>query len=505
MKKPLKTLAIIFALLFFLSSCLSPNKDKSVDINAYIQAPQTISQALQGVWRLNQVKDLKEGQTNLPRFQKGDQLYIDPNLVAIGDYATTHPNFSSKYVSLSAYLSSHLVAPEKVPGNQENVSIFMIRDNDLFSVDLIRIDPDHIVFIYEARLYSLVKEKDQVPDEIIDRYQNFSQTERREDLVEKKQRLTSTLVGVREQRIGEDGYPISDYSTYLLYEDPKNTRVHVYKLNRMFFPGPDNGYKILDYIPGEVDPKTGKRRGRFLYYDAEDFEKKRTIAMEDEDGREITFISPEFISFRKTVFPPNREAPKNFEIQRISQINEKNALKISELAIESPKQTLQSQIQDQLNILDPQGKIDPRSSPDDLTNIGIVRQTTEWVFITSRCWKSGDQYLPAYIPLSLVSKVKFFNNSEEPYSWSRIKTKYTQAETASQSPAKDRLLVKTENEIHYTKLIGEDIAAKADLSIQIKPGSEIIMISYFSDEKAQQLAKSFLKQNLAQPQVIYPH
>lgn len=505
MKRMVKILVLILSFVFFLSSCVSRKREKSLDINSYIQPPKTASQALAGVWKLTQVKDLKEGQTDLPRFQIGDQLYIDSRLVAIGDYATLHPNFSSKYVSLSAYLSSHLLAPGKLPSNQEKVSIYMVRDKDLFSVDLIAEDRDHIMFIYETRLYSLERESDQVPDEMIKRYQDFAKTEDQEEVVEKKEKPTSTLIGVREQRMGEDGYPINDYSTYLLYEDPRNTRVYVYKLNRLFFPGPDNGYKILDYVPKEIDAETGIREGQFIYYDAEDFEKKRTIVMKDKEAREITFLSPEFISFRMTVFTADREVPKKFEIQRMSQINEKKALNIQELVKESPEQSVQSQVQERLNILDPQGKFDPRSAPEDLTNIGIVRQATEWTFITSRYWKSGDQYLPAYIPLSLVSKVEFFNNSKEPYSWSRIKNKYSQAETAGQSPNGDRLIIKTDNEIHYTKLTGEEIAEKAYLSIQLKPGSDIIMMAYFYDEKAQQLEKAFLRQSLAQPQVIYPH
>ncbi|MCI6157318.1 MAG: hypothetical protein MR660_04375, partial [Peptoniphilaceae bacterium] len=91
----------------------------------------------------------------------------------------------------------------------------------------------------------------------------------------------------------------------------------------------------------------------------------------------------------------------------------------------------------------------------------------------------------------------------DPISWTRVRNKVPYASTASESPKKDRLFIKTEDEIQYYKEIGGGVSSRSLLNIQLGSESQIVMIEYYQGASASQMKEKFLKEDLSQPQILY--
>lgn len=499
----LKKVAILFAFLLLLVSC-GQDAERGEDINATVKAPTTHKLPLGGVWKLSKVVDLQKNLSSLPDFKVGDSFYLAPQMVAISEFITTEPSFSTKFVNLKNFLKSRYVNANQLPSfSVENTMILMIRDNDVFSLDLISLGEGKMAFVYESRLYYFDRSQDAVPEETVEQYRKFATTKQTQSQQTVHSVNLSTLIGVRDVKESPSEGKKVTYSTYLITDLKDQDLPLVYKLNGLYIPTEDGPTKLLTYQ--QKESATGEViAGTFMLSMADDANKQEKLSLTDSKGRMVSFAHNNIISFEKPDLQAlGKSAASKYEIHNLDRLSQDKPLRVDQIATEKEKDAFTRQMQDQLSLVNPEGVVDKEKNPLDFTNIGIVRQRVQWGYVSSMNWKAGSKILPSKVDINLVSRLPLFNKPEKLLDWGRVVNKQNLAISASESPKHERTLIQTDDELQYYKSGSTSIARRADLSIQTGSKSTIVLLEYFYDELGVQVKKQFLNQNLSQPQVIY--
>ncbi|MDY5841907.1 MAG: hypothetical protein SPJ59_03120 [Peptoniphilaceae bacterium] len=491
--------------LLVLAGCI-PQEKEGIDINKSIAAPANTTLSIEGTWEITGVKKPSDTTKKVDAYNVGDRLYIDSTLAAIGTNYSLNPSYSAKYVYLKNYLSIFYAdAAQYNVADDKQVPIYMIRDNDLFSLDIIQTDREKILFYYESVLYTLERVNEVVPDEVHVQYATFEQAKKKKDPESGSdfENLT-TMIGVRESVVNDYGYKEFRYSTYLIYEIGNAERPLVYRVDSLVIPNEENELWNLKYEALEPDEDRQLMHARYTYSDADETKKSTQEVFEDNEQRGVSFVHNDVVSFnRPGEIPPTLEAAKKYDIYLLSQLSKQKPLSVTDLAGETENVAFRQQISAQKALIDPDGLIADDEYIIDNTNIGIVRQNLQWIFVTSMNWRIGNQGYPTRIPLDLVTKRNLFQPSRDPISWTRVRNKVPYASTASESPKKDRIFIKTEDEIQYYKEIGGGVSSRSLLNIQLGSESQIVMIEYYQGASASQMKEKFLKEDLSQPQILY--
>ncbi len=492
-------------LMLVLSGCRSEEGLGENDMTMLLRAPTVSDLPLAGVWSITKIEDATDSAPQTAsRYQVGDKLYIDPSFVAIGDSVTVAPTFSSKYISVSEYKDLRFITKSIGLPEDQSAYVAMIRDNDLFSLDLIQVDKNTVLFSFESRLYTLTHENGLVPEPIKKEYLAFAQTEDSEKQFTVEKSKIVSVIGTRTQIHAENGVRYSEYASYLIADFPDMKRPEVYRMNHLFLLNDDRMPWILDYTPTEADENNQVMQGTYSYYALQDVDQKQTKYLYDTLGRQITFARGNIISFEKpSTYPPNDSTIRKYELHRLDELDADHSLSVLDIGGKTEEEAFREQVSAQLAFLDPNKEVDPAQFPVDDTNLGILRQNSGWTFVTSMNWSSGSVSLPSRINLDLVSQLKIFDAPSDAISWTRIINKVPLATTASASPMSDRIWIKNEDELLYYRSTRTTIENQALLSIQLDANTDIISLQYFYDEQGEQVKKQFKSGEMSQSQVIY--
>lgn len=501
----IKGSALLLFFCLFLTACASESGDLNTVTVDTIEAPKNKTIPLTGLWRISEIVPVNEQDGGKTTFKEDDVFCLSSQVVAISDYITTKPTFSAKYVRLDDYLKSRLINKSAKEFKSEDATVLMIRDTDVFSLDLVSLADDRVFFIYDSSIYFLKKESDQVPLDLVERYLKFSAIKevKQPGSTNKNQRLS--LVGVRESVETDEGTSVDSYSTYLIFDDPKSDKPIISKTAGLFTVDSENQAYILAYEPSRINPQTELRQGKFIYYSASDPQRKKAAVLMDQNARQVTYLGNNMVSFSRKNPAAKKEAPRKYELRRLDELAVPLSLSVKDIASLKEVQAFKEQIQTQKSFTDPQGLIKDNNEETDLYNIGVIRETVNWSFVTSKYWKVGERYVPSLIPINLTTDIPVFDTPKNPVSWSKVTTRFTGAQTASSPPERDRMLVKTEDELHYFHLIQGSMDSDSAVSIQLKSESSVVSISHYSGDTATIIRDQFLHQRLSQPQIIYTH
>lgn len=502
MKK--RSLVFFLLCLLLLSGCTDSRRSVINDMTAVLKSPKLTDLPLQGVWEVNEVDYQEKNTTGKELFKKGDKLYVDPEFVALGDAITTAPSFSSKYVKLQDYLAMRNVKKDFGVKKDAQVFVGMVRDTDLFSMDLILLPNRKLVYCSGSTIYLLEQKNGVVPTRNKDEIMTFAKTNEKMEKGTAYNSHITTLIGIRTKKISNAGIPYYRYSSFLISDQPTYERPLVYKMNRLFVLNQDNIAYVLDYKTTAPDINNGVMNGIFTYHALQNSARYNQQVLRDKRGRGITFLQGNTISFDKPAqYPAQKDTPKKYEIQRLDKLSEDRPLSVAEIGGETEVKAMKEQVNAQLSFLDPNGEIDPKRITVDESNIGIIRRNISWGFVTSMNWLSGEKRYSSQVNIDVVPLIKMFNAPAESMSWARITNKAPLATTASGSPAADRLWIKNEDELLYYRSTPNHVEIRARLSIQLDKDTEMVSIRYFYDEQGEQVREQFTAGELTQPQVIY--
>ena len=494
-------LVLLFCL--FLTACSSGSGDSNTVTLDTIEAPKNKDLPSIGLWRISEIVPTDAQNGGKLAFKEGDAFCLTPQLVAIKDYITNKPTFSAKFVRLDDYLTSRLINQSAKDLKAEEATILMIRDSDVFSLDLVELSDGRVFFIYDSTLYFLTKESNQVPQKMVENYLKFSAVKEVKQPGLATKNLRMSLVGLRETVETDDGEPVDSYSTYMIFDDPKSEKPIISKTTGLFTVDSENQAYILAYEPSRINPQTNLRQGKFIYYSASDPDRKKAEVLMDQNARQVTYMGNNMVSFSRKNPAAKKEAPRRYELRRLDDLVVPLSLSVKDIAPLSEVQAFKEQIQTQKSFTDPQGLIKDNDEETDLYNIGVIRETVNWSFVTSKFWKVGERYVSALIPINLTTDLPIFETSKNPVSWSKVTTRFTGVQTASSPPDQDLILVKTEDELHYFHISQGSLDPKSAVSIQLKSDSSVVSIAHYSGDTAYLIRDQFLHQRLSQPQIIY--
>lgn len=492
---------VCLLLLFSMNACRFEGRDVNTVTLDTIRSPKNKHLLLEGVWRVSEVRESGERRQKKQAFRKGEKLYLASSMVAIGDYMTRQPQFSGKQINLGDYLRSRLIPLTGDATEDASARVLMIRDGSGFSLDIIQTPNNRVFFIYDTVQYDLVQEKEHVPDEIFRRYIHFTVAKESKHPGQTSKQKKLVLFGLRESKEDGSGQKRDFYSSYLVWSDPDKKRPIVYKTNGLFLMDSENQGRLLTYQSSEVDPKTDQRRGSFFYNLIGEEPSKSNRVLNDRLGRQLTYVGNNIVSFSRRDVRNGGKGPRLYELFHLEEMDQAKALSVLDIAGKSEVTAFRDQILTQRSYSDPQGLIQSREEEIDYRNIGIMRSNTNWSFITSKLWRVGDRYVPALIPINLTTELALFDLPKEPISWSKVTTRFSNAQTASSGPEKDQYLVKTEDELHYFE--SEENPNSALLSIQLASDSSLVSLRYARGEAAEKIRTAFLTLPLSQAQVLY--
>lgn len=502
MRNKIRGLLIFFSLLFCLSACGSEEKINDARISDNLRAPEINSLPFEGIWEITEIKKSAENEEAKADYKLGDQLLIDKDLVALGNSIAIAPSFSSKYVNTKDYMNMRFINEISLAEEEKSLFIYMIRDSDIFSLDLFKLDNDKIGFHREGKLYILQQKNEIVPQLVKDRYIKLAKEQKGVDGKSTSSSYLMTLIGVREPQRSNEGYLYYDYSSYLICDMPDQKKPLIYKIDKLFLPSDDKHINILEYKPIEPDDNNGIMIGQYSFYSVDDLNKENSQVLNDRYGRNISYAHNNIVSFdMPAAYPPDNKTRTEYELHFLDQLSSNHPLDVLDIGGKTEKEAMLNQIVAQRNFLNLK-ESDLDESLINYSNLGIERRNTDWTFVSSINWKQSRQEYPSKINLDLVPSIPFFDISLEKPVWSRITNKQPLAQTASRSPAGERMIIKTDDELHYYKLFNQYIADDAIFSIQLEAGSKLIDIEYFYDEKAEKIMDVFLSLDQSQPHFI---
>ena len=502
MKK--KILIVLLLFLLILTSCKQKFLSQGELVDEYIQPPKISELPLKGTWKLVDIVEMGN-QTALPAFSKDEKLYVSEDLVAIGDFYTVKPNFSSKFVNTKKYLDTRFKDKIELKDfHDDNIELLIVRDNDNFNCDLLHLAEDRIAFFYESRFYYLEKYSDLVSSKIKENYQKkatkltISQSKDPENLV-----LTS-IIGLKVSQETHDGYPYFNYYSYIIQEDYRKKMANVLKLKDLLLFDEELEPSKLTYRISKTSPSLGVVDAVFQYGPLDENNNEKKEIFYDSYHRSITFIHGNLISFDRYSSPLSRDDDlKQYELYSLDQLASSKPYTVEKFAGKEEAKAFRAQILDELSYIDPDGRINREEVEIIDTNLGIVRQNNVWGFVTTKSWTMVDTVYPLRIPINLVPLLPITDQDSLQIPWSKVTTKIPLAKTAFTSPHGERLMVFTDDEIQYYKLFHEKINSKLDFSIQLPEKSEVIMVEHYYGAKADSVNKWIEKEDFLQPQVLY--
>ncbi|MDD7592925.1 MAG: hypothetical protein PUJ57_01580 [Peptoniphilaceae bacterium] len=498
-----KRMLFLVAMLLLLVGCGSKEASTPLDSAALMRSPVLSQLPLQGVWEIDAIRQDASNVSNA-KYAVKDKLYIDPAFVAINDQVTIAPTFTSKSVNMKDYADLRHISQDTGIAPEEDVQVHMIRDNDLFSMDLIFLGDDRIAFSDESRLYLLTRVNEIVPENTKNSYLELAHQSKSDVTTPRHQSHISTVIGVRTPTRSSSGYPYSTYQTYLIEDEPEQARPFVYMIDQLFLLDDDNNTRLLSYEPLEGDPNNQIMNGRYTYSAPYDETQESASVLNDALGREITFAQGNYVSFvRPSSYPPNADDMPQYEIMRLDALEREKALSVDDLGGEKEREAFHAQIHNQLEMIDPEGTVDAKKYPVDDQNIGIVRRNSTWSFVTTMNWAAGNNTFPSRIYVDLVTKIPAFQVPKEQIGWTRITNKVPLAVAAGISPSGERVFIQSEDELLYYNATKDAIEETARLSIQLGKGAQIVNLQYFYDDQAGDIRAKFVNLPQAHPEVIY--
>lgn len=403
MKKIYRLLLVLVSVIV-LSSCTN---SKSEELNDLIQMPKQESPSIRGTWRVKEVKSKKNSsEDQIPKVD--DFVYIDQNLVAIGDSYAFPPVFSSKYVNLSKYLKNRGIDNKKIDKDKNSV-VINASQGQLFSKDFIKQSEISMFYIVNDSMIVLEKVSNKVDSKILNSYSKKASKERMTnpegEEVAEDQAIT---LGIRERIEENSDYVSYNYYTYLI-RIKDDGDISYKKAYNIFVNDKDeywsintnsnnitNNYDELLAFPVRIRQKMGdsSTRNKYSYKDI-------NLNMR------INYVSDEFISIDYTS-PVNDNPIRKYAILETKNLKDSKFLSLQEFTGEEDSDLIfKERVLDEAN--SNFKNFDEKNIPFDNTNFGIIRNQGQWIFQSSIFTGTGEEFEQNFFPIEIAIGSQMLN------------------------------------------------------------------------------------------------
>lgn len=493
--KKICRLLILLVFIIGLSSCTST---KSEELNHLIQMPKQESPSIIGTWRVKEVKsknDLSDDQVP----EVDDLLYIDQNLVAIGDSYAFPPEFSSKFVNLSKYLKNRGIDSIKVDKDKNSV-IINASQGQLFSRDFIKQSEVSMFYIVNDSLIVLEKVSNKVDSKILNNYSKKASKERmtnpESEEVAEDQALT---LGVRERIDESSDYVSYNYYTYLI-RIKDDGDISYKKAYNIFVNNKDeywsvntnsnnitNNYDELLAFPVRIRQKMSDPSNRIKY-------SFKDINL----NLRINYVSDEFISIDYTN-QMNDNPIRKYAILETKNLKEGKFLSLQEFTGEEDSDLIfKERVLDEAN--SSFKNIDEKNIPFDNTNFGIIRNQGQWIFQSSIFTGDGEEFEQNFFPIEIAIGSQMLNkktNKDNKVSLTRDQVRNINPQFKDYHILSNGkyILIQTPDEILVHKIKDSLIDKNPIFSIPTMNSTTIVSIDEQSASSAENLESAFTNYN----------
>ncbi|EEI83601.1 hypothetical protein [Anaerococcus tetradius] len=407
MKKISKFLLFILSFII-LSSCSNNNPE---ELNNLIQTPKQGQLSINGTWEVKEVRGKKNiDEKDVP--QKGDLIYIDKNLLAIGDSYAFPPSFSSKYVNLSKYLKNRGIEENKID-KDKNVVVINASQGQLFSKDFIKFSDTEMAIISNDNFIKLEKISNKVDTKILNVYSKRASKERTttaegQEIAED----TALLVGVRERVDNSLDDSLNNYYTYLIrIKDDGN--ISYKKAYGIFLKNKEeywlvntknnnitNNYDELLAYPIRLKSKMSdpSLRAKYSFKD---------INL----NIRLNYVSNDFISIDYTSIA-NDNPIRKYAILETNAVNNGAFLSLQEFTGEEDSDLIfRERVLEEANI-NFKG-FDEKNLSFDNTNFGIIRNQGQWIFQSSIFTGDGKNFVQNFFPMEIAIGNQMLNKNSD--------------------------------------------------------------------------------------------
>lgn len=494
MKKVYRLLILLVSIIA-LSSCTN---SKSEELNNLIQMPQQESPSITGTWRVKEVKSKKDSsEDQIPN--QGDLIFIDKNLVAIGDSYAFPPAFTSKYVNLSKYLKNRGIDNIKVSKDKNSV-IINASQGQLFSKDFIKQSDLSMFYIINDSLVVLEKVSNKVDSKILNSYSKKASKERTTnpegEEVAEDQAIT---LGVRERVDESSDYVSYNYYTYLI-RIKDNGDISYKKAYNIFVNDKDeywsintnsnnitNNYDELVAFPVRIRDKIGNpsTRSRYSFKDI-------NLNMR------LNYVSNEFISIDYTSLV-NDNPIRKYAILETKNLKEGKFLSLQEFTGEEDSDLIfKERVLDEAN--SNFKNFDEKNIPFDNTNFGIVRNQGQWIFQSSIFTGDGENFEQNFFPMEIAIGSQMLNkksNKDTKDSLTRDQVRNINSQFKDYHIISNGkyILIQTPDEILIHKIRDNLIEKNPTFSIPTVNSTTIVSIDEQSASSAENLESAFTNYN----------
>lgn len=484
---------ILLGLVFIiLSSCSSKAPE---ELNSLIQRPKQGEISIKGTW---QVVDIRNTDPNKKEnsIALGDEIYIDKNLVAIGDTYAFPPNFTSKYANLSKYLQNRGFKVDDVD-EKEEVVIVNASQGQLFSKDFIKITNNQLLFIVNNAAVIITKVSERVESKIINSYSKRAADERSTNYQgEEVAEDVALLLGVRERMENSIGDNLYNYYTYLIeinydedisYEKAYNIFIkdkeEYWSINVDSNNITDNYDQILSY-PARVKE------------DLTEDKIKEAYSFKDINlNMRINYVSPNYISIDYT------SIANSSPITKYAMVDTKNIKDSHFLSLEEYTGEEDSDLIFRSKVIEEAGLSFDNVKDEDIkfdnTNFGIVRDMGNWIFQSSVYKGNGDDFSQKFFPMEIAIGSQMINKASNKASISKdqVKNLNSQAKDYYILQNNKYILIQTADEILIHEINEGLIDPKPIFSIPTVNSTTIISIDEQSGEDSESIKSAFSDYN----------
>lgn len=494
MKKIYRLLVVLVSVIV-LSSCTNTKSD---ELNNLIQMPKQESPSITGTWRVKEVKSKNDSSKDqIPKVD--DLIYIDQNLVAIGDSYAFPPVFSSKYVNLSKYLKSRGIDNKEVDKDKNSV-IINASQGQLFSKDFIKQSEISMFYIVNDSMVSLEKVSNKVDSKILNNYSKKASKERMtnpegEEVAEDQ----AVTLGVRERIDEGSDYVLYNYYTYLIrikddsdisykkaYNIFINDKEEYWSINTNGNNITNNYDELLAY-PVRIKDKMGdsSTKSRYSYKDI-------NLNMR------LNYVSNEFISIDYTSLV-NDNPIRKYAILETKNLKDGKFLSLQEFTGEEDSDLIfKERVLDEAN--SNFKNYDEKNIPFDNTNFGIVRNQGQWIFQSSIFTGDGEEFEQNFFPMEIAIGSQMLNkksNHDTSDSLTRDQVRNINAQFKDYHILSNGkyILIQTPDEILIHKIKDNLIDKNPLFSIPTMNPTTIVSIDEQSASSAETLESAFTNYN----------
>lgn len=493
--KKIYRLIILLVFIIGLSSCTNT---KSEELNYLIQMPKQESPSIIGTWRVKEVKNKSNSsEDQVPKVD--DLVYIDQNLVAIGDSYAFPPVFASKFVNLSKYLKNRGIDNLKVDKDKNSV-IINASQGQLFSKDFIKQSEISMFYIVNDSLIVLEKVSNKVDSKVLNSYSKKASKERTTnpegEEVAEDQAIT---LGVRERIDESSDYVSYNYYTYLIrikddgnisYKKAYNIFVHdkdeYWSINTNSNNITNNYDEILAF-PVRMRQKMSDPSTR-IKYSCKDI----NINMR------INYVSDEFISIDYTS-QMNDNPIRKYAILETNNLKDGKFLSLQEFTGEEDSDLIfKERVLDEAN--SSFKNVDEKNIPFDNTNFGIIRNQGQWIFQSSIFTGDGEEFEQNFFPIEIAIGSQMINkkaNKDNKVSLTRDQVRNINPQFKDYHILSNGkyILIQTPDEILIHKIKDSLIDKNPIFSIPTMNSTTIVSIDEQSASSAENLESAFTNYN----------